>query len=178
MAFTRTGKLGLSDVRIVRNLVGLSVIPTADGQVLVDHGIFEGNNDGVVTSGVNSGTLNVALSDVTIAGRGTGVGVSVSGGSAAYQVTAMTRSTVTGNVTGVKISTDNENIVRLLVSHSAIINNEQSAALTGGRLTLDDTTIQSGLFRTITNGGAIETFGNNAILDGIQGNPLSPVALK
>ncbi len=122
--------------------------------------------------------MNVALSDVTITGRGTGVGVSVSGEAAAYQVTTMTRSTVTGNLTGVRVSTNDSNLVRLLVSQSAIVNNDQSAILTGGRLTLDDTTVQSGGLRTISNGGIIESFGNNAILDGIQGNPLSSLAPK
>ncbi|BBE71672.1 hypothetical protein OHA_1_01254 [Pleomorphomonas sp. SM30] len=182
IAFVGTGKLLVSKSLVQGTQTGISIVPTSGGDITIEDSVVTDNLNGVVSSGVSSGSLTVTLSHVTISGNGLnpeGVGLKASGGAAAYQFVAMTDTTIADNGTGVSVQGSDSNAIVVTATDSAIVNNGTSAVIgSGGTLTLDRTMVRSNFFGTIVNAGSIVSYGNNAIVDNVTGNPISPAALK
>jgi len=175
------GYLLVSKSFIQGALTGIRIAPQFGGTVTIEDSVVTDNVDGVVSSSSPKSNLSVVLIHVTISNNGSlesGVGLKVGGAGAAQHV-AMTDTTINDNGYGVTVNGSEPKAVVVTATNSAIVNNGWSAVVgSGGTLTLDRTMVRSRSANYISNAGSIISFGDNAIVDPVTGNPITPVALK
>lgn len=143
---------------VVRGFVnsGINFAPTGTSSLFVSDTTVSGNqNSGILVSSNGSGTVNAALTRVTASGNG--VGVFACGSNANVTLT----DTVAGNnnygigacssAVMVRNSTINNNAIGISADQSAIVRVGQS------------TVTANGIGWQFTNGGQVQSFGNNNV---------------
>jgi hypothetical protein len=183
IASTNSGSLTIANCTIQGFTgAGVSIIPNGGGNVVISDSVIANNGTGIYTSGDSAGSLSVSLSRDQIVNNGygaTGFGVRVTGGSAAYQFTTIENSHISQNGTGLSVEANGSNTVQASLFDVTVVDNTKSINVAGGgSVRLERTAVQAAFPTSITNGGSIVSFGDNAITDSVTGAAITTTPLK
>jgi len=186
VAFTSSGSLTMANCT-VRGFAsnGVSVVPPGGGSIAIVDSLITGNaGAGVYTFGDSSGSLTLTLSRDRIVNNGfttMGYGVRLTGGGAAYQFSTIESSVIGENGIGLSVEASGSNTVSGALFDSKILGsgNASIKVTPGATVRLEKTSVQSYYPAFgITNNGSIVSFGNNAIVDSVTGNPITTTSLR
>jgi hypothetical protein len=185
VSFVSTGTLTVANC-VVRGFAGkgVSIVPPFGGSVAIVDSLITGNaGAGVYTFGDSSGSLTLSLSRDRIVNNGFnggGYGVRLTGGGAAYQFSTIDTTLIGENGIGLSVEASGSNDISGALFDSKILGNQTSITVTpGASVRLERTSVQAYFpSNAITNNGSIVSFGNNAIVDGVTGNAITPTALR
>jgi hypothetical protein len=159
---------------------GIVLQPIYDGSAAIVDSVLVHNAGGLFAKASGSGIQGLSLERVQIlkSYSAQSKGMMLAGEGAAFLLASISSSLIADNNTGISMDGTNTNEVRAVIVNSRIVNNNTSLNLTSRAYAyLDKTSIASRL-GNIVNNGTVYTYGDNAIVDGVTGNPLTTTPLK
>jgi hypothetical protein len=163
---------------------GISIAPNAGGIVVIAATTLSNNDgSGLTATAAGSGTLALTLDHVKATQNGFdtgGYGVRLIGGTGSFLGAMVRESLLAENGVGLRLDQTGANSVFAFVVQSGFSNNAKSMLIGAGtKVDLERTAISSRQpFGVLTNNGTLETFGDNALVEGIDGNPPQPTILQ
>jgi hypothetical protein len=159
---------------------GIVLQPISQGSATIVDTALVHNAGGLFAKASSSGIETLSLERVQIlkSYSAQSKGMMRAGEGAAFLLASISSSLIADNNTGISMDGTNTNEVRAVIVNSRIVNNNTSLNLTSRAYAyLDKTSIASRL-GNIVNNGTVYTYGDNAIVDGVTGNPLTTTPLK
>lgn len=188
-----SGKLNVlnCDVRDMAQY-GIEFTAASDANaVIADTTVANNATAGIYAASANNGLqLNISRSRIVDNGYSTisssTFGIELVGGRNTYFLTTIDHSLIAQNGVGLSILTPaTPNVVAAVLIDTTIMNNGQSLNIGGQTaVTLEKTTIGDWATGTglstdaIVNDGTLFSYGDNAILDTLTGNAITPISLK
>jgi hypothetical protein len=166
-----SAQITIERTTIEDSIAGINATNSASLQLNITDTLITNNSKGTPNSGIligptGSGTTGFAFERIRVENNPS-LGINVSGLSATGTITGVIReSVVSGSQHGISvITTTNNSAVAVSLDHTHVANNDVGVSSIGGAaVILNNSTIQvnnTGLFAN--NGGAIFSYGNNAI---------------